>query len=160
MAKTSRKPKNIDTTDFKVGQDKPRNMPSTGPARIEAAEIEIVDGPDWKNRAETEAFFEEKIEIMVHPSTDKSAEQVVQVWNNGRSQFFIRGQTNTVRRKFVEVLARAKQTAYTQEEYVDHLGAKAIRNVPHTALRYPFSIVRDTNPKGADWLKKVLAEYA
>lgn len=152
--------KKLDTTELQVGQDKPRNMPSTGPARIEKSEIEIVDGIEWKNRADTLAFMEEMIEVQVHQSTDKNAEAIVQVWNNGRAQFFIRGIPQKVKRKFVEVLGRCKQSTFSQEYYVDGHGNNAVRNIPHTALRYPFSVVTDQNPKGADWLRKMLAEAA
>jgi hypothetical protein len=157
MAKAAKR-KMIDTTEHQVGQDKPRDMPSTGEARIEASEIELVDGPDWKKKAEALAFMEEPVEVMVHETADKNAETIVEVFNSGRRQMFIRGQVQTVKRKFVEVLARAKHTVYRQERYKDHEGNDAIRNIPMTALRYPFSIVSDTNPKGRDWLKKILAE--
>ena len=150
--------KNVDTTDFQVGQDKPRNMPSTGPARIETPEIEVVDGVEWKNKAETLAFMEEEVDVTVHQSTDKNAEAVVQVWNDGRAQFFVRGRQQKVKRKFVEVLARCKQTGFVQEYYVDGQGNNAIRNIPQTALRYPFTINHDLNRKGPDWIRKVLAE--
>lgn len=150
--------KTIDAAEQQVGQDRPRDMPSTGPARIEDALIEPVDGPNWQAKAAELAFMEEPVDVLVHESTDPRAEPIVQVGVNGRNQFFVRGQSQTVRRKFVERLARAKRTSYTQQRYKDENGNDAIRNVPHTALEYPFSIVRDQNPRGGDWLKKVLAE--
>ena len=149
----------LDSTDQKVGQDRPRKMKSTGPAKesLEPALIEPVERPVKKDHADRLAFNEEKIEVMVHESTDKNAEAVVEVFVNGIPQRFVRGQTQAVKRKFVEALARAKRTAYSQEKVMDN-GIESYRNVPHTALGYPFSVVRDPNPRGADWLKSVLAE--
>lgn len=148
----------IDSTDLHVGQGKPREMPSTGEAHIAPMEIEPVDGLNWQKKADTLAFFEESVEVMVHESTDKNAEVVVELWNNGRAQRFIRGIPVVVKRKFVDILARCKHTSYSQEKYQDNSGNDSIRNVPRTAVRYPFSVTQDNNPKGRDWLKKTLAE--
>lgn len=156
---TATKPKPIDTREHKIGQDKaPRDLPSTGDARLTPTIIEPVEGPDWETKAETLAFMEETVEVMVAESTDKNDEVIVEVFNGGRAQRFIRGQSQTVKRKFIEVLARAKQTRYRQESYKAHDGSDAIRNIPVTALRYPFQIMHDPNPKGRDWLKRVLSE--
>ena len=158
MAKTSGKKKPVDTTEHNIGQDRPRNMPSTGDPKIDPADIQVVDGLNWKEKAAALAFMEELIEVEVLPTQDKNAEFIVEVWCNGRAQRFMRGQKQTVKRKYVEVLARAKQTNYTQEMYKDGNGNDAIRNVPHTGLRYPFQVHRDDSPKGRDWLIKVLRE--
>ena len=154
------RPRNIEAAEHQIGQDHPRDMPSTGPAHIEDAFIEPVDGPNWEEKAAELAFLEEPVEVLVHESTDPNAEPIVETWCNGRSQFFMRGQPQVVKRKFVGILARAKRTSYTQQRYKDAEGNDAIRNVPHTALRYPFSVTADRNPRGADWLRKVLAEAA
>lgn len=152
--------KHFETEEQVVGQDKPRVMKSTGPAKqsLEAAQIEPTDRPVDKKWAETMQFNEDVLTVMVHESTDKNAEPIVEVFNGGIAQRFIRGKEQEVKRKFVEVLARAKMTTYTQQAYKDDNGVDSIRQVPHTALRYPFSVVRDPSPRGKDWLKSVLAE--
>jgi len=149
---------NVDTTDLKAGQDNPRDMSVDGDAHIDPIDIEIVDGPDFRKRADALAFMEEKIEIMVHETTYKNAQPIVESWCNGRSQFFFRGQPTVVKRKYVGVLARAKQTTYTQQNVRLPNGDNTIRNIPHTALQYPFSVLQDPNPKGADWLRQTVAE--
>lgn len=143
-----------------VGQDNPRVMKSTGPAEesLEPQEIEVVPGPINKDKADMLAFMEEPLEIFVHESTDPNAEPIVYVGVNGRTQYFVRGQVQTVKRKFVEKLARCKVTRYSQQYIKDGNGADAIKNIPHTSLAYPFSVVHDPNPRGAAWLRKVLAE--
>ena len=148
--------KAMHSPDLDVGQGKPRDLPSTGTARLSATEIEPVEGLDWKAKAATLAFFDEPVEVLVHESTDKNAEMIVEFWNNGRAQRFIRGVAVTVKRKFVDQLARCKHTAYVQETYQDGSGNDSIRNVPKTSIRYPFSIVSDANPKGRDWLRQTL----
>jgi hypothetical protein len=158
MAKAARN-KELDTRGQKIGQDHPRELPATGPARVESAIIEVVDGPEWKEHAAALAFAEELVEVIVHPTTDKQQNIVVEIWNNGRVQRFIRGQPIVVKRKYVEVMARSKEISYTQETYKDGNGDDAIRMIPHTAVRYPFSVLVDKNPNGAAWLQQVLASY-
>lgn len=152
--------KEFDAAAEKVGQDRPRTIKSTGPARkaIEPALIETVDRPVDKDWADQMAFNEEPVRVLVHESTDKNAELIVEVYNNGVPQRFIRGQAQVVKRKFLEVLARAKMTTQGQQLIKDGEGNDTYRMVPHTALRYPFSVMEDSNPRGADWLKAVLAE--
>lgn len=150
--------KKIDTTEEKIGQDGVAVLASTGKAKIEHSEIEIVDGPEWKEKAANLAFMEEPVTIMVHTTTDKNAAPFVEVWNDGRVQRFLRGKEQTVKRKFIEVLARAKADSYQSQEFMDRDGNMNFRYPKTTSLKYPFSVVRDENPKGHDWLKKVLAE--
>lgn len=121
--------------------------------------IETVDGPDAMGRADELAFMEEFVTIMVHPSTDPNAVPLPFTSVNGRPQYFQRGQPQRVRRKYVEILARAKKTTYTQTtEHDPRTGNVYQKMNPHTALEYPFSVVEDPNPKGVDWLRHILAE--
>ena len=151
----------MDAAEQIVGQDKPRVMKSTGPAKeaLEPARIEPVDRPVDKEWAAMMAFAKEKIEVLVHETTDKNAELVVEVFNNGDRQLFPRGKKVACERRFVETLARAKQTNFSQQKVKDHQsGVEQYVEQPHTALRYPFSVTRDDHPRGQDWLKAVLAE--
>lgn len=137
-----------------------RILKSTGNAREalqSAGEIEappdVID-QDW---ADTMAFNEELVKVIVLESTEKFAEQIVEVGVNGVMQRFIRGEEQTVKRKYLEQLARAKMTTYTQQKIKDGEDNESYRNVPHTALRYPFTVTEDQNPRGADWLRMVKA---
>lgn len=149
--------KSIDSHDIDVVQGKPRDLPTTGDARLDASIIETADGPLNRAWAEEMQFMNEEIEVMVHESSDKNAEFIVEVWNDGRAQRFLRGQPVVVKRKYVEVLGGSKITTYRQEHYKDANGNDAIRNVPTTSARYPFQVLRDANPRGADWLRKLMA---
>lgn len=153
VVRNTNKPR--DAAEAKIGQDKPRDLPTFGLARLDEPEIEPVQG-FTKSHADMLKFMEEPVMVRVHPTAEVNPEPIFGIWNNGRSQYFIRGQTQTVRRKFVEGLARARNTVYRQEVFRDANGDTAIRNIPSTALRYPFSVVRDDNPNGGAWLAKVL----
>lgn len=145
--------------DHQTGQDQPSMMPATGSVSREDLEtsIETVYGPGFKEKADYEAFMHEEVDVEVHETTDENADPLPCVWVNGRPQRFHRGHTQTVKRKYVEGLARAKQTAISTREVMQD-GERAIRIDRHTGLRYPFSVVSDPNPLGRPWLKKILAE--
>lgn len=152
----------IDSNDVEVKQGKPRILKPTGDAK-DALEPDLVEPADRvvnKDWADMMAFNEEVIEVMVHESTDKNAEAIVEVFNNGIPQRFIRGQKQMVKRKFVEVLAKAKPTNYTQRAESDRDFTEGGAFVPHTAIRYPFSVTNDPNPRGADWLRSILQQQA
>lgn len=151
------KRKEMDTTDFQVGQPGIVDVPSTGDAMLIKPDIKPVDGPEWKEKAAMLAFMEEPVEVVVHTSTDKNAEPIVEVFNDGRVQRFIRGQKQTVKRKFVEVLARAKVDSFGNEAFTNDEGIQGYRHPKSVSLRYPFSVVNDST-RGQDWLQKVLAE--
>lgn len=150
----------IDAATERVGQDRHLDVPVTG--SIENIirtdqQIDIVDGPALGEYTDKLAFNEEPVEVIVHESTDPNSAPLVDLYVNGRVQRFIRGQAQTVKRKYVEVLARAKQTGIRTSVAMDHAGNPVNRIERHTALRYPFSVQHDPNPKGRDWLRKLLA---
>jgi hypothetical protein len=146
-----------------VGQDNPRMMKSTGPAAesLEPALIEPVDRPlaalDQEKLAMLK-FMEDAITVHIHSTTNKEDEQIFEFFNNGRREVFRRNEQKTVKRYFVDMLARAKTTTYTQDTITDAQGVKQIKNIPSTGLRYPFSVVNDPHPRGREWLTSVLAE--
>lgn len=153
--------KTISSEDFKVGQDKVLDMPTSGPladmVRTDL-EIDIVDGPSLGEYAAELAFNEEPVDVVVHESTDKNEQMLVDVYCNGVPQRFIRGETQKVKRKFVEILARARQTSISTTTAAQGQDGEVVNRInKHTAVRYPFSVVYDPNPKGRDWLKRVLA---
>lgn len=152
----------LHTDDTDIVQNKPRVLRSTGDAAdaLDPLEIEPVDRMPNQDLLDELKFNEELVEVSVAESHDPEEPALVQTWCNGVSQFFERGTVQTVKRKFVVQLARAKRTVYKQVEYVDANGAKAFKQVPHTSMAYPFSIVRDSNPRGAEWARQLYAAPA
>lgn len=116
-----------------------------------------VGTPDFKDHAENLAFMEERVLVRVMESADKNAEKIVEVFNDGVPQRFVRGQWQIAKRKFVEVLARAKPFSVQTPEMTDGNGNRTTAiNVSH-GLRYPFEM-RDDNPRGQAWLQGVIQE--
>lgn len=145
-----------------VTQPKPRNLKSSGPSEtaLDPQEIVVQDKPLTSDKAAMLAFMEEEITVLVHDTTDPTAEPLPEVINGGdrNRQYFIRGQEQKVKRKYVEVLARAKRTGYASEKFVNAVGEDQYRYPGHTALRFPFTVTHDPNPKGREWLKAILSE--
>lgn len=150
----------LEAAEQQIGQPGTRQFveDEDGNAKMSPSLIEPVDRPIDHQRAEALAFNEEILEVTVHTSADKNAEPIVEVFNGGIAQRFIRGQKQKVKRKFVEVLARAKQTSYSNQKVIIEGGDETYVYPESTALRYPFVVHSDPNPKGVDWLKSILAE--
>jgi hypothetical protein len=152
--------KAIESSEQTAGQDTPRVMRSTGPAResLEPARIQRVGRVVSGEKLEMLKFNEDILTVMVHESTNQLDDPIPEVWNDGKCQRFQRGLEQEVKRKYVEVLARAKKTIYKQERVKDGNGDDTIVNRPQTALKYPFVVLRDPSPRGAAWLKSIMAE--
>lgn len=118
---------------------------------------DIIDNPmpDMK-AAELEAFMNEPVMVTVLSAGKDNEHKFVQASVNGVTQMFEREVPIVVKRKYVERLARAKETAYAQT-LDDRLGEGMNRMTSQNSLRYPFQVVRDDNPRGAAWLRAVMA---
>lgn len=102
-------------------------------------------------------FNEEFVDVMVHESTDKNSEDPVFTACNGVTQYFFRGQVQTVRRKYLAILASCKEHSIKTVEYTQPDGSRATKIVRTASLKYPFSVISDPNPRGAPWLRGLLA---
>lgn len=120
-------------------------------------DLEVIDKVVPSESLSLEAFMHEPVCIVVHDSNDPNDVELVPVSVNGNQVFIQRNQPTTVKRCFVERLARAKRTSYTQD-LDDRLGEAMNTMKPRHSLRYPFSVVEDKNPKGSAWLRGILAE--
>jgi len=141
-----------------VAQQSGLDIPMTGPLADMVRpdqDIVIAEGPSLGDYAAELAFNEELVRVVVHESTDPSAEPLVDLYCNGTPQRFFRGQEQVVKRKYVEILARARQTSISTQ--VATHGDDTVNRVnKHTAVRYPFAVLEDRNPRGAAWLKQVM----
>lgn len=151
-------PNKLDTTDLDVGQKTHIDIPGTGVIDRSAMHeegIEVVPAVAVDSYAAELAFMEEPVEIEVHESNDPNAEPIVDLYCNGIPQRIVRGQPITVKRKYVQILAGARQVSMSTDTRVQ--GEDVINRVSkRSALRYPFSVVRDDNRKGRDWLRQAL----
>lgn len=146
--------KEFDAASMDVGQPGVVEIPLEGD--VERPKIEVQQGPYAMEKAAAMAFNEEPVTVMIHESTDENAENPVQVCVQGRNQFFFRGRPQTVKRKYLEVLARAKGTRYSQR--TDGTAEQQNQMHGHAALKYPFTVIEDRNPKGPAWLKHILEQ--
>lgn len=119
----------------------------------------VAESTDFAALAASEAFMNEMVEIMVHSTTDENQPTQFLLNCNGVNQPVVRGINMTMKRKYVEILARMKETKYTQ-----HTPNPAAPDVSELRARhglvYPFDLIKDNNPKGRAWLSNVLAEPA
>ncbi len=123
--------------------------------------IDTVLGADkpLHQLAQDAEFMEQHIEIMITPAANANEPDVVLVNVNGVNQPMPRGQKINVRRKYIEVLARMKQTNYSQRD-ADYINPERSNElIPRTGLVYPFAVYRDpAGTKGEAWLTAILAE--
>ena len=157
--------KRLETDEQQIGQDGVREFDANNelPQVRTASPVEIsgVKRRDGSFRGEKwiadEAFANEFVTVMVHESTDKNANPFPEVSVNGRTQRFVRGHEQKVRRCYVEKLARLKLTTYGNLKTKDVDGEDVYRYPSHTGLVYPFNLVNPT-ARDVQWLKNVLAE--
>ena len=114
---------------------------------------------DLRELAASEVFMNEMVEVMVHSSTDENQAPHVILNCNGTNQPILRGVPTRVRRKYVEILARMKETKYSQVTR-NPAAPDQIDMIARHGLAYPFEMLSDENPRGRAWLSNVLAEPA
>lgn len=123
-------------------------------------EIETVSASrDFRQLASDEDFMNEFVVVHVHATTDENQAPHVIVNCNGVNQPIIRGVDTRVRRKYVEILARMKETKYTQQTR-NPAAPDQIDMIARSGLSYPFDVISDANPRGRAWLQNVMAEPA
>jgi hypothetical protein len=106
-------------------------------------------------KAEMERFMNEKVEVYIHPTSERNADRIFSISVQGKPEWFIRGQKKGVSRRHVFGLATARPTTFSNEEYYNPQGFQDYRYPTYTGLRYPFSVTNDT-PKGIAWLDQVM----
>ena len=149
--------KEIDASQLPIGQPADIILPD-GSVAVGQTAVEPVTA-DALNKAYVEelAFMDEYLDILLHESTDKNAENPVPVGCNGVFVYINRGQPTKVKRKFVNHLI-AKNTRVSTPEYTNGAGERAFKIVQQQGLKYPFSVIRDPSPKGGEWLARRMAE--
>lgn len=99
--------------------------------------------------AEMERFLHEPVTVMIHPSSVEGQLSHVPLVVQEDRVDVPRGKPVTIKRKFVEVLARARQIEYIQE-VEDMNPTNIIPPRPRVSLSYPFDVIRDSE-KGRTW---------
>lgn len=126
----------------------------------DAPDVQLVsENRDFRSLAADEAFMNEFVVITVHATTDENQPPQVVVNCNGTNTVIVRGIPTRVRRKYVEILARMKETKYSQST-PNPAAPDQIEMRARHGLSYPFDLTEDENPRGRAWLQNVLAEPA
>lgn len=123
--------------------------------------IEVVPAIELCRKEKMAAlkFDEEPVTVHIHETSDEQADANFSISVGGKSEVFFRGETKTVQRKFVEGLCRAKPVGFRWEEYTRNDGSRAVRYPSRTGLRYPFSIIKDANPRGGqEWANRLIKQ--
>lgn len=158
----------LSTADMAVGQMPPIVFPEHGlPDRERIVEpLDRMPADDYLSALK---FAEEPITIRIERSSEKFAPHSVDCWVNGiGAEVLMRGKwlqlgylpvghAVTTKRKYVEVLARSK-TDTVQTEVKKFEDGEENLNPIHTSQKTPFSVLRDENPRGGEWLTRLLAE--
>jgi len=170
--------KEIHTGDLKIEQRATINMDNVESTLLRDGDSLVL--AEAQSKEETEnyqaqlAFNEEPIEVRIERGSEKYAPKWVPCCVNGRGaevfdpvgkRWHILGALPLgvpciTRRKYIEVLALAKQDAVdtrppTTTEILN--GTNDVNEVEiTTTAKYPFSVLRDNNPAGRDWLNKLM----
>lgn len=151
--------KPTDPTNSQIGQAQVKEISTEGAAEvISDSGIEKVPGPGFKSVAEMEKFMQDELTLFVYEPMEEGEEWIIQTFVNGVSQLITRGKEQKVKRKYVEVLARARRVNVSAAGYKDNAGeARNTVNIS-SGLQYPFQVLNDPSRNGPAWLKQILAE--
>ena len=147
--------KEVDARRFDIPQEPVRKFKNKkgGKQELEQRQIVIPEAPLDPEKMANLAFMEEMVTVHIHTTTNPQDEQIFELFNNGHREVFRRNETKTVKRYFVDGLARAKPTSYTQLSTRNAQGERVESQQGATGLKYPFSVIEDKNPMGAAWLR-------
>jgi hypothetical protein len=170
----TKRPADTDARTFDTEQASDVILPATGgiekaradaAASLNAQEIEPVLGKGMSEldaKAKLLAFYEEKLDVILLDTNDPNPEPHVFLSVNGRgpmpggNPWVPRNVPVTMARKYVEQLCRAKPVRMRTVPGVDASGAKTMNVQRSSSLRYPFTVVRDPNPRGRAWLQELM----
>lgn len=123
------------------------------------SEILIADASAAGDYAADLAFMEEKVTILLHRGREKNAPTAEMVGVNGVIKWIPVDTPVTIERKFVENLARAQPMnidTQSGESPGDDLTFNKVHR--HLSSLVSFSVLKDDNPRGRDWLTRVMRE--
>ena len=167
----------IDSSQFKIPQPAPQNIPALGqpmpnPNRASSM-IHAVDSPLDPEYVKALQFAEDAVVIMLAQSSERHASEWKDCWVNGKGievfkdgrwqefKAIPRGKRVMTKRKYVEVLARAKEDNITTKpiQHRDHEENLILHNVIMTSgitiLHDPAGVAPGT--KGYEWFEKMIA---
>lgn len=154
----------LNTADVKIEQAAPIETAEDRINQIVAGDESILED---KEQADRLAMAEDPVKIIINPSNEENAPTSYPVWVNGRGgEVFMNGQwlpitylpvgvELTVKRKYVEVLARAKTDNIRTVH--DSANVERPRNIVQrtTSAVANFTVLEDANPRGPAWFAEL-----
>lgn len=126
----------------------------------EAPDIQLVSESDLAKTAADDAFMMQKVRIMLMETTDRLAAPYGDFGVEHIRAIIPRGVPMEVPRCIVEVIARMREDRYTQSMDRDGDGEITMNNLrKHSGLAYPFTVLKDPDPRGPTWLANILADH-
>ena len=122
-------------------------------------EILIADASAAGDYAADLAFMEERVTILLHRGREKNAPTAEMVGVNGVIKWIPVDTPVTIERKFVENLARAQPmnvNTRSGESDGDDLTFNRVERSLSSLVS--FSVLEDKNPRGREWLTRVMRE--
>jgi len=159
----------VTNLNYKIEQKPPLEMPPIDEAVDRESEIILAEKPLETDEAEALAMAEEPITIIIHRSVEKFSPGVTDyIAVNGKPAemlfkngwipmgYLPRGRSIITKRKYVEVLARAKQDTVntTVIERDNEDPQNFVERI--TTSTMSFTILQDKNPKGGEWLERLV----
>ena len=171
--------KELHSADVKIDQASPIRMPVEGPMAHPSPDLQITPPQAIKDKDYLDLlkFNEDPVTILVAPSSEEHAALFIEAWCNGKGievwderrqvwkeLFSIpTGVKVTVKRKYVEILARAKRDKVKTIVYEPQGPDGDFRNQVErvTLLTNQISVLHDpAGPRGYHWLQEILSNRA
>lgn len=163
--------KELHTSDIPQMQPPPVSL-ALGQDLQRGESIEVLDKPLTDEYTQALQFAEELITIQIEPGQEKNSPKVIDCWVNGKGaevqdQVTGRmleinclpiGQPIVTKRKYVEVLARAKHDTISTVAGSPNDENPENRIERSTSRRATFSVLHDPSPKGRAWLVRLMSE--
>lgn len=161
----------LDSRSVDIPQKPTIAMPPITESIERESPIVQVETPLLKSDLDQLAFAEEPMTILIHRSGEKFAPRSTDLVSvNGKWAemlfkngwvpigYLPRGQAITVKRKYVEVLARSKQD-HVRADYSETPGQDPNNFIDRsTVSTCAFSVILDANPLGVEWLSQLLRQ--
>lgn len=152
----------IASEELDVAPEKTVQFTQDGEKKEIGSDIEIQSIHGLDDKAKKLAFLEQEVTVELSEGTDIDAEKFVFLSINGVGpgpnglQWVPRGVPVKMKRKFLEVLAKARQVKYKNHEQTNNEGVQESFQKARSADIYPFTIIEDTR-EGIEWLRNLRA---
>jgi len=170
--RTLRRLSELDSRSVEIPQKERIVLPPISESVEREEPIILPEAPLVKGDLDKLAFAEEPITILIHRSGERFAPRCTDyIGVNGKGAemlfkngwvpigYLPRGQSIVTKRKYVEVLARAKQDNVNSNYTRSNESEDPVNFIDRSTVSLcAFSVIKDENPLGAEWLSQLLRQ--